>query len=98
MPDYIGLYYPHITFPSDAWVKLAAFYWDKLGRIVPPGYQHRDSDTVQRLQGELGFVEDFEPAREDTSEVGKGFMTHNLDSGPNPWQRTSSSLSIIYPS
>ncbi len=58
MPDYIGLYYPHITFPSDAWVKLAAFYWDKLGRIVPPGYQHRDSDTVQRLQGELGFVED----------------------------------------
>ena len=33
MPDYIGLYYPHSTFPNDALVKQAALYWDKLGRI-----------------------------------------------------------------
>src|SRR2546421_8799914 len=73
MPDYIGLYYPYIAFPDDGWVKLAAFYWDRLGRIVPPNYRHQDSDTVQRLQGELGFVEDFEPFSSDTMKVGELF-------------------------
>ena len=61
MPSKIGLYYPHITLPDDAWVKLTALYWDKLGRIVPDDYQHHDSDTVRKLQGELDFIEDFPP-------------------------------------
>jgi hypothetical protein len=74
MPDYIGLYYPHLTFPSDAWIKLAAIYWDRLGRIVPSGFEPQDSDTVQRLKGELGFVENFEPAMDDTLEVGELFF------------------------
>jgi hypothetical protein len=69
MPDYIGLYYPHSTFPNDALVKQAALYWDKLGRIVPPGYRYHDSDTVQRLQGELGFIKDVEPNTGDIIEV-----------------------------
>lgn len=73
MSDYIGLYYPHIAFPSDAWVKLAAVYWDKLGRIVPADYRHQDSDIVQQLEGELGFVEDFVPSRGDTVLVGTLF-------------------------
>jgi Family of unknown function (DUF6236) len=73
MPDSIGLYYPHSALPNDAWVKLAALYWDKLGRIVPPGYKLQDSDTVQRLQGELGFVENFLPSPRDTFEVGQLF-------------------------
>src|SRR5207248_8154002 len=74
MSDFIGLYYPHIEFPDDAWVKLAAFYWDRLGRIVPRSYNHQDSDTVQRLQGELGFVENFNPRDKDTSSVGILFI------------------------
>jgi hypothetical protein len=69
MPDYIGLYYPHSTFPNDALVKQAALYWDKLGRIVPPGYRYHDSDTVQRLQGELGLIKDVEPNMGDIIEV-----------------------------
>lgn len=73
MPDYIGLYYPDIAFPESSWVKLAVLYWDRLGRIVPPGYQHQDSDTVQRLKGELGFIEDFSPSSSDTSNVGALF-------------------------
>ncbi len=75
MPDYIGLYYPHIHFPHDAWTKLAVLYWDKLGRIVPPQYPLHDSETVQRLQGELGFVEDFTPTERDTYAVGALFHT-----------------------
>src|SRR5258708_1779895 len=73
MPGYIGLYYPHITFPGDAWVKLAAIYWDRLGRIVPQSIHPQDSDTVRRLQGELGFVKDFEPMMRDTMIVGELF-------------------------
>lgn len=73
MPDYIGLYYPRIAFPSDAWVKLAALYWDKLGRIVPPDYVHDDSNVIQQLQGELGLIEDFAPSRSDTYNVGRMF-------------------------
>ena len=61
MRDKIALYYPHIAFPNDAWIKLAALYWDKLGRIVPPDHQHHDSNTVRKLQGELDFIDDFPP-------------------------------------
>jgi len=57
MKTYIGLYYPFIHFRDDSWIKLAALYWDKMGRIVPRGYKTRDSDTVERLSGERGFVE-----------------------------------------
>src|SRR5437867_153431 len=74
MADYIGLYYPNIAFPSDSWIKLAALYWNKLGRIVPPGYQLHDSYTVQRLEGELGFIENFKPSGNDTFEVGELFL------------------------
>lgn len=74
MSDHIGLYYPHFTFPNDAWVKLAALYWDKLGRILPPDYIPSDSDTVQRLQGELDFTKDFIPAGMDTQRVGAMFI------------------------
>jgi hypothetical protein len=64
----LGLYYPFIQFRSDAWLKLAALYWDQVGRIVPPGYAVRDSETVRRLQGELDFVADLPPS--DTAWMG----------------------------
>ena len=57
MNNYIGLYYPFIHFKDDTWLKLTALYWDKMGRIVPPTYQTRDSDTVRQLAEQGGFVE-----------------------------------------
>src|SRR5579859_2162613 len=74
MSDHIGLYYPHFSFPNDAWIKLAALYWDKLGRILPPDYTPPDSDTVQQLKGELSFTEDFTPSWNDTYKVGEMFI------------------------
>jgi hypothetical protein len=56
METYIGLYYPFIHFKDDAWIKLAALYWDKMGRIVPRGYRTSDSDTVKQLANESGFI------------------------------------------
>lgn len=49
METYSALYYPFIHFKDDRWVKLAALYWDRLGRIVPQGYTTEDSDTVRAL-------------------------------------------------
>lgn len=73
MATYIGLYYPLIHFKSDSWLKLAALYWDKMGRIVPGMFETRDSETVKQLQGELGFIEDFDPQAE-TIELGEEFL------------------------
>lgn len=41
----IGLYHPHIHFRSDSWIKVAALYWTKMARIVPPEYVPHDSET-----------------------------------------------------
>jgi hypothetical protein len=57
----IGLYHPQIHFPSDKWIKVAALYWTKVARIVPYGYVTHDSETVKKLQDNLGFVVNIDP-------------------------------------
>jgi hypothetical protein len=82
MSDHIGLYYPFIDLKDDAWVKLAALYWDKLGRIVPVGYTPRNSSTVQELSDELEFIKDFGISDEDKDFVGEvfsGFLIQHLE-------------------
>jgi hypothetical protein len=75
MEDYlIGLYYPYSTFKNDAWLKLAALYWDKLGRIAPRSGVFNDSDTVKQLCEELDFVKNFEPSSQDKYIVGQMFL------------------------
>jgi hypothetical protein len=49
MVAYFGLYYPFIHFRDEAWLKLAALYWDGMSRIVPTGARLHDSDEVRRL-------------------------------------------------
>ncbi|MFJ6755624.1 DUF6236 family protein [Streptomyces sp. NPDC091273] len=57
-----GLYYPYIHFRDDSWLKAAALYWPRLGRVVPAGYPVMDSRTVGRLTEALDFVHDVDPA------------------------------------
>jgi hypothetical protein len=79
MTTRIGLYYPSIYFHDDNWLKLAALYWDRIARIVPPRYWEdpnaasRDSEAVRALQGELDFIEDLSP-RYAADEVGGAFL------------------------
>src|SRR3712207_4864994 len=75
MPTQIGLYYPFFHFRDDAWIKLAALYWDRMYRMVPSSYrpQLQDSETVQRLSGELGFIKDHDPGYE-AFQVGMDFI------------------------
>jgi hypothetical protein len=75
MASNIGLYYPFIEFQNDKWIKLAALYWDKMGRIALPEYSIHDSDTVQQLRGELDFIKDFQPTSEEIQGVGSRFLT-----------------------
>jgi hypothetical protein len=57
----IALYYPHMHFRDDAWLKAAALYWPRIARIKPKGYATDDSETVTRLSGELDFILDIDP-------------------------------------
>ena len=75
MESYMGLYYPFMEFTDDAWVKLAALYWEKLGRIVPRGFEpDHDSDTVRLLTDELGFVKNLYPTDKVRESVAQMFL------------------------
>lgn len=64
MPSNVGLYYPYIHFRDEAWLKLAALYWDGMGRIVPHDYPMHDSETVKVLADRLGFIRNVAPTKE----------------------------------
>ncbi|MEU4573627.1 DUF6236 family protein [Nonomuraea sp. NPDC023979] len=57
----IGLYYPYIHFRDDRWLKAAALYWPQMARVVPPGYQLRDSEVARTLADGLDFLVDVGP-------------------------------------
>jgi len=78
MLNNIGLYYPFIQFNmggQEEWLKLAVLYWDKLGRIALPEYNIRDTETVQQLVSDLGFIINFEPSQEEMNNIGSQFLT-----------------------
>jgi len=81
-PVRLGLYYPFIQFRSESWLKLAALYWDRIGRIVPPGYILQDSDTVRRLQDELGFITNLTPSGSQIDSVSREFLELLAERGP----------------
>ena len=64
------LYYPHIEFQNEAWVKSRLLLWDHVYRIVPEGYSPNDSDEIKALVDE-DLVRDIkldDKDREDTFE------------------------------
>jgi hypothetical protein len=64
-----------MEFQDDAWVKLAALYWNKLGRIVPrDSPPPLDSPTVRQLIDELGFVKNLYPTVGDMAVVSNMFL------------------------
>lgn len=73
-----ALYYPYTLFRNESWVKLAALHWDKIGRIIPPNYQHVpdptwDNTTVQKL-ADLGIITDETPNDSEKAIVFLGFI------------------------
>lgn len=78
MSTYQALYYPFIHFKNDAWLKTAALYWDKIGRIVPHDYVTDDSETVKALDS---FVTVLRPDWV-RPEFGKSFVAFIQQYGP----------------
>jgi hypothetical protein len=70
----VGLYYPHIHFRDEEWLKTSVLYWDRLARIVPAGYPPDDSDTVRRLQSEYGLIVNLRPDPAALDSVAKAFL------------------------
>ena len=71
--DPIALYYPHIHVRDDTWLKYAALYWPKMGRLRPPGYPLLDSMVSRRLHEERWLV-DIPPPQWASAEVGRPFL------------------------
>ncbi|MGW2395021.1 DUF6236 family protein [Kitasatospora sp. NPDC001664] len=57
----IGLYYPYVHVRDDTWLKAAALYLPKLGRIVPEGFLLNDRETLRALSNECDFIVDVDP-------------------------------------
>lgn len=76
-----GLYYPFIHFRDEGWLKTAALYWPSMARIVPSGYNTRDSRTVRTLIDELDFVIDLPPqhATQDVDLLFIDFLRYHRD-------------------
>jgi len=93
MSTYQALYYPFIHFKDDGWVKLAALYWDKLGRIVPNDYTTDDSETVKALGS---FVTILRPDWV-RPEFGKSFVDFIAQYGPKLRAKYALSLRDSWP-
>lgn len=93
MSTYQALYYPFIHFKNDNWIKVAALYWDKLGRIVPQDYKTDDSDTVKALGS---FVTVLRPGWAHP-EFGKSFADFIVQYGPKLKAKYALSLRDTWP-
>ncbi|HEV7647411.1 MAG TPA: DUF6236 family protein [Actinophytocola sp.] len=71
--DSIALYYPHINVRDDTWLKYAALYWPKMGRLRPPEYRLMDSKVAARLH-EAQWLVDIPPPRWASAELGEPFL------------------------
>lgn len=110
MENRIGLYYPSIYFDSN-WIRIAALYWDKIGRIVPSNYEVDDDNDILFLKKELGttgpFIEDFAPSTTEMATVTELFTTflnqyreqltelYSLDGQAHPLRRVISQEEIF---
>jgi Family of unknown function (DUF6236) len=57
----MAVYYPYIHIRDERWLKVAALYWPRMVRIVSPDYPTRNSQLVDILADELGFIIDHPP-------------------------------------
>jgi hypothetical protein len=57
----MAVYYPYIHIRDERWLKIAALYWPRMVRIVSKDYPTRNSELVNVLAGELGFIIDHTP-------------------------------------
>lgn len=67
------LYYPHIEFQKEAWVKSSLLLWDHVYRIVPEDYTPNDSDEIKALV-DAGLVRSIKLDDKDREETFDEFL------------------------
>jgi hypothetical protein len=64
MTAMFGLYYPHVRFRDERWLKATALYWERMYRLFPEdeGYQTLPTvSTVEQEFADAGFVNEVHP-------------------------------------
>lgn len=82
------LYYPSIDFASDAWVKASLLIWDRVYRIVPKGYNPKDSDAIREAV-DAGMICDIHLEDNDRDETLLEFQRFINSQRPLPHGLTS---------
>ena len=67
------LYYPHIEFQNEAWVKASLLLWNHVYRIVPNNYTPNDSDEIKALVDE-DFVRNITLEEKDKNDTFDEFL------------------------
>jgi hypothetical protein len=81
-----ALYYPYIHLADESWLKVAALYYDNLGRIVPYGYATNDSPFVTALNSATPFIRNLTPLQE-IFEIQDDFLAFAKEHLANPEKR-----------
>ncbi|HEY4325370.1 MAG TPA: DUF6236 family protein [Mucilaginibacter sp.] len=69
-----ALFYPHVNFDDEKWVKTAALYYEGLNRIVPEGYPSiQDSELIKELNEKEEFIRNINP-RYEAENIGYDFL------------------------
>lgn len=56
-----ALYYPYFHVRSEEWLKVSALYWPHIYRLIPSGYQTRDSMAAKYLSEYAGILVSVDP-------------------------------------
>jgi hypothetical protein len=95
-----ALYYPYIHLADENWLKVAALYYDSLGRIVPYGYGPNDSAFVNALNARTPFIKNITP-RQEVGEIQDAFLEFARENLASPekrgaiWQKLDGQLPPI---
>lgn len=69
-----ALFYPHINFNDEKWIKTAALYYKGLNRIVPENYPIiKDVEIIKRLNEDEEFIRNINP-RYEADAIGLDFL------------------------
>jgi hypothetical protein len=82
----MAVYYPYIHIRDQRWLKVAALYWPRMVGIVGPDYPTRNSQLLDILRDELGFILD-EPPEAAALHAAEPFATFIDGFGPAALRR-----------
>jgi hypothetical protein len=78
MTAMFGLYYPHVRFRDERWLKTTALYWERMYRLFPDDENYQTLPTVSTVEREFtdaGFVSAVHPSVNARQNAARQFAT-----------------------